>query len=791
MAYRMDEAIAAAAQLEFPALLIVEGEKCVEALRVIGLAAITLQGSSWGKDLEGVIETIAATCPQICLVMLPDFDDAGKQKGKKVREQCGRVGLPCVVVDPKSVYPDLPEKGDCVEMLEAMGSDDFIRKLEDEMHRSVERWEKEFNVEDSTSTPDGFSPDAEFIQEAFNTLYGDKPWICVSDVLHYWTGTHYTESPDVAEKRRIRNFCNSYAVTNKEGDIKYPYAKPAKVKEVLEWVKISLGVNPKLTNPPGLNCTNGILQISWEGAKASWNLINHDPNFYYLYEPKVTYKPEADPVHCDRLLEALSEPEREILLRTIAASLDLSKVRKFKGRMVRALLCKGDGSNGKDALKALVSQMYGGVGLTGKTLSDFAAYDAGRKFPLAGLLNSRVNWSSENANTSQLDKIQSLKNFITGDNLDFESKGKDEIEFQPVAIALFNINDVPNLSGSLEAIQSRYAVLSFHKTFKIGADPAKGEIEADPRFKYDPEFISEQVLPAFLNRVLQALEDLMREGINYEPTRKTLEGIQAQNSHLFQFCQDLGLTYAPESIVTIGEIWDKLRQWYLDNGTLSLEETLTGKEKFIWLDQVSKRDANVKGANQVLARFLQILPKGKRVSLPNHRIGISGIGFIDPGSQLGSQLGASWEPVGSQLGSQLPLQNKGWEPMYPVSSFDAEKKVEAIALQQNLESNLPIAEYEDKELPTLAPNPDTVRVTASQLPPELPPNCLPTASQPEINIGSRIKVNLPDSKHTHGLEGVVLEVRQGNELPYVVSLETDKAWLRRYEAKADWLVAIV
>ncbi|HEY9874379.1 MAG TPA: DUF5906 domain-containing protein, partial [Candidatus Obscuribacterales bacterium] len=746
-AYRIDEAIASINSVEgVPALLVQEGEPCVEIARGIGLASFTFQGGSW--TIEAILpELLRFKEAQAILVMLRDNDEAGENKAKLFLDCCAKAGIFGIVINPSDLL--LPNEGelakgaDIKELLAAMGGngDELIRRLQEQIRERVAKANtsnapgEEETCNEFIETPSSFIPKEEFLQQALDILYGDKPWICVNNVLYYWADTHYKATLDVVELRRIRNFCNSYAVASKKGQISYPYANPSSVKKALEWVKISVGIDPKLTNPPGLNCTNGILQIIWEGAKPSWELIPHSPDFYYLYEPKVTYKPDADLSHCDRLLAALSSPEREIFLRTVAASLDLPKVRRFKGRMVRALLCKGDGSNGKDALRTLVHQMYGGVGLTSKSLSDFAAYDAGRKFPLAGLLNSRVNWSSENTNTSQLDRIQSLKAFITGDTLSFEAKGKDEFEFEPTAISLFNINDLPNLNGSLEAIQSRYAILNFLKTFKIGADPNKGEIEADPRFKYDPEFVSEQVLPAFLNRVLQALEALMREGIDYEPTRQTLEGIQAQNSHLFQFCQDVGLNYVPDSTVTVGEVWEKLRQWYLESGTLTIEETSSGKEKFVWIDQVNKRDANVKGANQVLARFLQLFPKAKRVALRDHKVGLRGIGF----NHLGSQLEITGEAVGSQLGSQQPLQDKGWEPMKPVSidlgknELEAVQEITPFAVQSEkveekeaVQEITPFAAQSEKveevaELPTLPPNADAGSIPASELPPPLPP----------------------------------------------------------------------
>ncbi|WP_224096009.1 DUF5906 domain-containing protein [Nostoc sp. MS1] len=99
--------------------------------------------------------------------------------------------------------------------------------------------------------------------------------------------------------------------------------------------------------------------------------------------------------------------------------------------MIKSLLCRGDGNNGKDTLREVVSLMYGKRGIISCTLADFAAYDEGRKFSLAKLVHSRVNWATENTNSDRLDKIQSLKAFIISEPLDSERKGVDSEEFTP------------------------------------------------------------------------------------------------------------------------------------------------------------------------------------------------------------------------------------------------------------------------------------------------------------------------------------------------------------------------
>lgn len=684
--YRIDE-VEAHGALSW--VLGVEGESCTEAARYLGLVAFTLQGSGW---TEGDLTRAMLQCKSAGVtgvVYFPDHDDTGYDKAEKMALAAAKAQLPFILLDPTLIWSECPNKGDIADwvkwgMEQGWDKEKFVEQLEKQFKSAAERERLRQDIEnddwDDTSldVPDSFSPKAEFTQFSLEFLYGDKPWICVDGKLYYWTGTHYKHSKDAVETRRLADFCNSYAVPTKQG-LSYPYAKPSKVKEALEWVKMRLSVDSELVNPPGLNCTNGVLQIEWNVIESNpvpqWRLIDHSPELYYTYEPLVKYDPEADSEACDRLLEALDPPQRDIFLKTIAASLDLTTVRKYKGRMVRALLLKGHGSNGKDTLREAVSAMYGHQGMTNKTLADFAAYDEGRKFPLASLKYSRVNWASENATPTRLDKIQSLKAFITGDPLDSERKGKDEDPFKPTGVGLFNMNDTPNLQGTLEAIAGRYGVLSFTKTFKIGADNSKGELEADPRFKDDPEFLSSEVLPAFLNRVLDALQRLMSEGIDYSCTQKALEAIQAENSHLFQFCKDTGLGYDPSRILTAGEIWTRLEQWYVDNGTLTYEEGSNGKQKAIWAEQSKPSDRNVKAVNQVIARFRAIFPKAKLVTVP-HESGkrnlqaLQGIGFecdnnffdgnCDNERESPTPIAPSSTPIPHQAPHQQITENQGF-----------------------------------------------------------------------------------------------------------------------------------
>jgi putative DNA primase/helicase len=318
-----------------------------------------------------------------------------------------------------------------------------------------------------------------YIQKAEAALYAEGYWKSIGGQLYQYVGSHYELRSEVEEKRRIGNWLNTYSEKSKSGVWVHNRAKPSYAAEVFAWVVNQTAVDPNKINPDGLNCSNGVLRVNSDGSHL---LVPHDPKQVYTYVG-CKYDPDIDPTDCEILLECLEPSQREIFLRTAAAALNLKLVRsKLTGRGVKGLLCHGEGSNGKDTLRAVLAAVYGN-GMTGKSLSDFKSYDMGGKFTLAGIEGSICNWASENTAKVDLDGIQSLKEFITGDPIDIERKGKDSYEYKPTAIFFANCHKLPSITGGTAAIDDRYSILRFDKTYARNADPSQGELEADPRFK--------------------------------------------------------------------------------------------------------------------------------------------------------------------------------------------------------------------------------------------------------------------------------------------------------------------
>ena len=170
----------------------------------------------------------------------------------------------------------------------------------------------------------------------------------------------------------------------------------------------------------------------------------------------------------------------------------------------------------------------------------------------------------------------------------------------------------------MDAIKDRYAILRFSKTFKVNANPQLGEIEADPRFRYDPEFLKTRVCPALLNKILQQLPLLLKEGIDYSSTKRDMEEWQRATNHLWEFCQEMGLEYAPGHKIYISDLWDELKRWYLDNEMAWVTCTNSGQEVIQIGDAPRKGDFLIKASNQIFTRFSQLFPKISKGKASGH-----------------------------------------------------------------------------------------------------------------------------------------------------------------------------
>jgi putative DNA primase/helicase len=584
-------------------IFIVDGEQCADALWALGLAATTCIGGAGKWRITDTSDLQGAK-----VVICPDRDSPGVEDAAKISQHFPEAQwLYCY---PDSwVWDHLPKSQglDVKDWIDdqKLNAQDLLNSLiprartcEDVVYLSSLSSETDCITDTATIAGQNF------ILKAEDALYSKGHYVSIGGLLYRFTGNYYEELNESKEKRRIGEWLKTYSEKVKGIWVKNR-ADTASVNAVFSWVVNQTAVAPEEVNPGGLNCSNGVVKINPDGSHL---LVPHDPKQVYTYVG-CKYDPNIDLTDCERLLECLEPSQREIFLRTAAAALNLKLVRsKLTGRGVKGLLCHGEGSNGKDTLRAVLAAVFG-RGMTGRSLSDFKSYDMGRKFALAGIEGSICNWASENTAKVDLDNIQSLKQFITGDPIDIERKGKDSYEYKSAAIFFANCNKLPSITGGTSAIDDRYGILRFDKTYVRNAIAAEGQLEADPRFKDDEKFIFEQVAPAMLNKLLERLPLLLSEGIDYKATKDAMQKAQEESRHLWQFAREVGLEVQAEGRVWITDLWDLLVNWYEGMGILDKEPGSNGKEKLIWHDLPNKYDSPVKSINQLSSRFSEIFPK--------------------------------------------------------------------------------------------------------------------------------------------------------------------------------------
>jgi putative DNA primase/helicase len=329
-------------------IVITEGVKKAAALLTCGIPALALCGVEMGllekrSKLVPTLSKLAVKGRPITLAF--DMDMMVKPE---VRDAlialCSKLKTNGCLVSVSTW--DKEHKG-IDDLLVASGAQAVVKAMNDD--QSYSAWLQGLNTDKDEPLAENLESDLSglngmtiyaVVQEK---LFSNSHWIAFGNTLYHWEGTHYQARPDEAEHPRIREFCASIPKHNGEGKKPtYPYATPANVRNSLEYVKMGCSVVTEQINPAGVNCTNGVLELHWQGQKLITELVPHDPTRHlYLCEPMVTFDPDADPTEFERLMQCLDSEPRKIWLRTVAAALDLPTVRKYKGRAVKAIFLKG------------------------------------------------------------------------------------------------------------------------------------------------------------------------------------------------------------------------------------------------------------------------------------------------------------------------------------------------------------------------------------------------------------------------------------------------------------------
>lgn len=658
-----------------------EGEKATDYMRSLGIISTCIVGSGFKCPI--IIRNALTAISEYDIagvIYFADNDEQGIAKANYIKEEASKMGIPFIILPIQYLFScssetEAEQGDDVVEylaslpesernarhirayMLEAINNlpDEYINPLEKETTQTTKPNQSNNTLE----------PVKNGLKIAMKNIFGDTRWIYNAGNFYRYNGRYYDHIANDEVDYIISEWCDNYTAYNKKGQLYYPYCSPEQVRKVFKWAKTRFWVHPSKMNPNGLPMRNGILtKVVMPNDEIQFLLEPHSPNKYYTFCSEVEYNPNINSSTAEQFLECLDEPYRTLLVESLSTILGGDLIRSRYDR-IKGLILVGEGANGKDTFRNIISHLLGKEGITNCNLNDFKLADNGRAFNLNRLAsNPRINWSSENKSI-YIDDIQSLKQAITGDPIFVEGKGKDGTDIELNTLFIFNTNKQPSLSGEQTAIQSRFEIIPFKKIYSL--NPRAGELMANPRYKHDKNFLVEEVCPAMLNLLIEAYKRVYKQGIDYQKTHAYTREIMEKNNHLQAFVNDMGLVFTgnPEDRISCKELFEVLESWYIGEDILTLEENRYNPDKMdkhYHGEDDFRYDKLIKAPRQVIPRFSQMFPKAKIVKdKVTRRTCLSGIKFISPTDKIPEEIKES-PPPNNQPSIDSKVENNGNNP---------------------------------------------------------------------------------------------------------------------------------
>jgi putative DNA primase/helicase len=241
-----------------------------------------------------------------------------------------------------------------------------------------------------------------------------------------------------------------------------------------------------------VNVSNGLLDTR------SGTLAPHSPDFLWHVQYSIRFDPEADCPAWTQFLRDILPPDCVETFWDILAWVLFPWVPEQ-----RALLCLGDGSNGKSALLAAIGSLLGPRNVTALSLQKLES----DKFALARLAGITANICADLPSEA----LQSVSVFkaATGDDvcLTAEHKYHKSFEFKPFCRLLFSANLPPRSNDSSSGFWRRWWVINFTREFKAG-DPG-----VLPRNVLDARLADPREKSGVLNKALAALPGVLQRGV--------------------------------------------------------------------------------------------------------------------------------------------------------------------------------------------------------------------------------------------------------------------------------------
>jgi P4 family phage/plasmid primase-like protien len=229
------------------------------------------------------------------------------------------------------------------------------------------------------------------------------------------------------------------------------------------------------------------------------------------------------------------------------------------------LVMEGEGANGKSVLCAVLTAALGEGNVSHVPLEGF-----GQRFQLADTLGKLANVCSE---VGELDRVAEgfLKQFTSGDRMQFEQKFKPPIKAIPTAKLVLSTNNRPRFSDRSGGLWRRMVLLPLRVTIP---KPDRVKNMDKPWW-----WVESGELPGIFNWAVEGLRHLQQHGDFVEPSlcRDALEEYRTENNPARAFLEET-CQADPEGVVRSEDLYRTYRDWCTANGYYPLGSRAFGKE---------------------------------------------------------------------------------------------------------------------------------------------------------------------------------------------------------------------
>ncbi len=559
-------------------IVIVEGEKDVHNLRgKLRIPATTKDGGAKSKWLKSFSEVLSGAE----VIIIPDNDPSGEGQTQDIAQSLQGYARSVKVVE----LPDLPEKGDVSDWIEAGGTAEELQKLID----AAPEWEPTpCQPVDNDHNPAlaAAGLDCPFKRPLTDSGNGERLIDAHGADLRFnvdagrwliWNGHFWEADWNNEVDRRALDVVRKLADEIIEMGARLKDAK-SKEEQVAILSNIEQLGRHKLASESRAKLDAMIAQArKCKGVAVRTSDLDADPWLFNCLNGTIdlrtgTLQPHAREDHITKRAPveydaAAPSPRWQQFLREVF--MDNEELTAFVRRMVgycltgstreeAVFILVGKGGNGKskmlDALRAVMGDYAGDTPFT-----TFMEKRDTSTFDLAGLEGKRLVAASEGEGEQSFNESL-LKQLSGGDPVTCCYKYRDYFTYVPKYKVLCCTNEVPHISSQNRAMKRRLKLIPFRQTFyqpHEGKQPVRDD-------ELLPKLLAEK--NGILAWAVEGCREWHQSGLN------TPVAIQREVDRLFESQDPLGewldtqCEILPGAQEEVGELWRAYRHWCDETG---------------------------------------------------------------------------------------------------------------------------------------------------------------------------------------------------------------------------------